>query len=96
MDSNPSIDPDLLIRMLIVGYCFGILRSGGSVGGASELGDGFCQLGLEGDLPDHSTFSKVGHSRFRNADLLRELLEAVVWCGLADGLVSGEGFVTTR
>jgi hypothetical protein len=38
----------------------------------------FCRLGLDGDLPDHSTFSKNRHGRFRESDLLRELFETVV------------------
>jgi IS5 family transposase len=52
----------------------------------------FCRLGLEGDVPDHSTFSKSRHGRFRENDLLRELFEATVQRCIPEGLVGGEGF----
>ncbi len=64
---RPSIDPELLIRMLIVGYCFGI-RSERRLCEEVHLilaYRWFCRLGLEGDVPDHSTFSKTRHGRFR-------------------------------
>ena len=91
---RPSIDPELLIRMLIVGYCFGI-RSERRLCEEVHLNLGyrwFCRLGLDGDVPDHSTFSKTRHGRFRDADLLRELFETVVRRCMAEGLVGGEGF----
>lgn len=91
---RPSIDPELLIRMLIVGYCFGI-RSERRLCEEVHLNLAyrwFCRLGLEGDVPDHSTFSKARHGRFRDADLLRELFETVVHRCMAEGLVGGEGF----
>lgn len=91
---RPSIDPELLIRMLIVGYCFGI-RSERRLCEEVHLNLAyrwFCRLGLEGDVPDHSTFSKTRHGRFREADLLRELFETVVRRCMAEGLVGGEGF----
>jgi IS5 family transposase len=52
----------------------------------------FCRLGLEGDVPDHSTFSKNRHGRFRDSDLLRQLFETTVVRCMAEGLVGGEGF----
>ena len=91
---RPSIDPELLIRMLIVGYCFGI-RSERRLCEEVDLNLGyrwFCRLGLEGAVPDHSTFSKTRHGRFREADLLRRLFETVVRRCMAEGLVGGEGF----
>lgn len=91
---RPSIDPERLIRMLIVGYCFGI-RSERRLCEEVHLNLAyrrFCRLGLEGDVPDHSTFSKARHGRFRDADLLRELFETVVRRCMAEGLVGGEGF----
>ncbi len=91
---RPSIDPELLIRMLIVGYCFGI-RSERRLCEEVHLNLAyrwFCRLGLEGDVPDHSTFSKTRHGRFRDADLLRELFESVVRRCMREGLVGGEGF----
>ena len=90
---RPSIDPELLIRMLLIGYCFGI-RSERRLCEEVHLNLAyrwFCRLGLEGNVPDHSTFSKNRHGRFRDCDLLRELFETVVRRCMAEGLV-GEGF----
>jgi transposase len=91
---RPSIDPELLIRMLLVGYCFGI-RSERRLCEEVHLNLAyrwFCRLGLEGDVPDHSTFSKNRHGRFRESDLLRELFETTVRRCMREGLVGGEGF----
>ena len=91
---RPSIDPELLIRMLLVGYCFGI-RSERRLCEEVHLNLAyrwFCRLGLEGDVPDHSTFSKNRHGRFRESELLRELFETTVQRCMAEGLVGGEGF----
>ena len=91
---RPSIDPELLIRMLLVGYCFGI-RSERRLCEEVHLNLAyrwFCRLGLDGDVPDHSTFSKNRHGRFRESDLLRQLFETVVRHCMAEGLVGGEGF----
>ena len=63
---RPSVDPELLIRMLIVGYCFGI-RSERRLCEEVHLNLAycwFCGLGLDGEVPDHSTFSKNRHGRF--------------------------------
>lgn len=91
---RPSVDPELLIRMLLVGYCFGI-RSERRLCEEVHLNLAyrwFCRLGLDGDVPDHSTFSKNRHGRFRDSDLLRELFETVLRRCIAEGLVGGEGF----
>ena len=91
---RPSIDPELMIRMLIVGYCMGI-RSERRLCDEVHLNLGyrwFCRLGLDGDVPDHSTFSKTRHGRFRDSDLLRELFEATVKRCIAERLVGGDGF----
>src|SRR5215813_9075008 len=91
---RPSVDPELMIRMLIVGYCFGI-RSERRLCEEVHLNLAyrwFCRLGLEGDVPDHSTFSKNRHGRFRDSDLLRELFETTVRRCIEEGLVGGEGF----
>ena len=91
---RPSIDPELMIRMLIVGYCCGI-RSERRLCDEVHLNLAyrwFCRLGLEGDVPDHSTFSKNRHGRFRDSDLLRELFETTVRLCIEEGLVGGEGF----
>ena len=91
---RPSVDPELMIRMLIVGYCFGI-RSERRLCEEVHLNLAyrwFCRLGLEGQVPDHSTFSKNRHGRFRESDLLRHVFETVVHRCLEEGLVGGEGF----
>jgi transposase len=91
---RPSIDPELMIRMLIVGYCMGI-RSERRLCEEVHLNLAyrwFCRLGLDGDVPDHSTFSKNRHGRFRDSDLLRKLFEATVARCIAERLVGGEGF----
>ena len=91
---RPSIDPELLIRMLIVGYCHGI-RSERRLCEEVHLNLAyrwFCRLGLDGDVPDHSTFSKNRHGRFREGDLLRHVFETVLSRCVAEGLVGGEGF----
>ncbi len=91
---RPSVDPELMIRMLLVGYCYGI-RSERRLCDEVHLNLAyrwFCRLGLDGDVPDHSTFSKNRHGRFRDSDLLRRLFETVVARCVAEGLVGGEAF----
>jgi len=91
---RPSVDPELMIRMLIAGYCFGI-RSERRLCEEVHLNLAyrwFCRLGLDGDVPDHSTFSKNRHGRFRRSDLLRRLFETVLRRCIDEGLVGGEGF----
>jgi transposase len=91
---RPSIDPELLIRMLLIGYCHGI-RSERRLCEEVHLNLAyrwFCRLGLDGEVPDHSTFSKNRHGRFRDSDLMRHLFETVVGRCITEGLVGGEGF----
>src|SRR5258705_10891773 len=91
---RPSIDPELLVRMLLVGYCYGI-RSERRLCEEVHLNLAyrwFCRLGLDGEVPDHSTFSKNRHGRFRDCDLLRKLFETVVRRCIAEGLVDGAAF----
>ena len=91
---RPSIDPELMIRMLVIGYCLGI-RSERRLCEEVDLNLAyrwFCRLGLEGAVPDHSTFSKARHGRFRDSDAFRQLFELVVQRAIAEGLVGGEGF----
>jgi len=91
---RPSIDPELMIRMLVVGYCFGI-RSERRLCEEVDLNLAyrwFCRLGLESRVPDHSTFSKTRHGRFRDSNAVRHLFELVVQRAMAEGLVGGEGF----
>ena len=89
-----SIDPELMIRMLVVGYCFGI-RSERRLCEEVDLNLAyrwFCRLELESRVPDHSTFSKTRHGRFRDSNAFRHLFELVVQRAMAEGLVGGEGF----
>ncbi len=91
---RPSIDPELMIRMLLIGYCFGI-RSERRLCEEVYLNLAyrwFCRLGLEGAVPDHSTFSKNRHGRFRESDLFRRVFEEVVRACMKAGLVGDEGF----
>ena len=91
---RPSVDPELMIRMLLVGYCYGI-RSERRLCEEVDFNLAyrwFCQLGLEDDVPEHSTFSKNRHGRFREADLLRMVFDTVVKRCIEEGLVKGEGF----
>src|SRR5262245_17907526 len=91
---RPSVDPELMIRMLIVGYCFGI-RSERRLCEEVHLNLAyrwFCRLGLEDAVPEHSTFSKNRHGRFRASETFRWLFDEVVRRCMAAGLVKGEGF----
>jgi len=91
---RPSIAPELMIRMLIIGYCFGI-RSERRLCEEVHLNLAyrwFCRLGLEDRIPDHSTFSKNRHGRFRESDAFRHVFESVLRRCMTEGLVGGEGF----
>jgi transposase len=89
---RPSIDPELMIRILLVGCCMGI-RSERRLCDDVHLNLAyrwFCRLDLGDVVPDHSTFSKNRHGRFRDSDLLRHVFETVVARCIAEGLVSGQ------
>jgi transposase len=91
---RPSIDPELMIRMLIVGYCYGI-RSERRLCEEVEMHLAyrwFCRLDLDDGVPDHSTLSVNRHGRFRSSNIFRQLFEAVVRACMDAGLVQGEGF----
>src|ERR1700736_5759380 len=91
---RPSIDPELLIRMLVVGYCFGI-RSERKLCEEVKLHLAyrwFCRLDLNDAIPHHSTFSENRLNRFRESDILRHIFERVVMAAMGMGLVKGEGF----
>ena len=91
---RPSIDPRLMIRMLIIGYCFAI-RSERRLCEEVHLNLAyrwFCGLGLDGRVPDHSTFSANRNGRFRESNILRHVFETVVRRCMTEGLVGGEGF----
>ena len=91
---RPSIDPELILRMLIVGYCFGI-RSERRLCEEVHLNLAyrwFCRLELDDPVPNHSTFSKNRHGRFRAGDTFRRLFESVLRRCMNEGLVGGAGF----
>lgn len=91
---RPSVDPELMMRMLIVGYCYGV-RFERRLCQEVELHLAyrwFCRLDLDDPVPDHSTFSINRHGRFRDSDILRQVFEAVVRACMDAGLVKGEGF----
>jgi transposase len=91
---RPSIDPELMIRMLIVGYCFGI-RFERKLCEEVELRPAyrwFCRLDLDAKVSDHSTFSVNRHGRFRDSDIFRQAFGAVVRACMDAGLDKGEGF----
>jgi transposase len=91
---RPSVDPELMIRMLIVGYCYGIRHERRL---CQEVAlhlayRWFCKLDLDDKVPHHSTFSVNRLNRFRESDILRRIFERVVVACMAAGLVKGEGF----
>src|SRR6266536_42731 len=91
---RPSIDPVLMIRMLIVGYVFAI-RSERRICAEVQVNLAyrwFCKLGIEDKIPDHSVFCRARHERFRESDALRRVFEGVVATCIAAGLVGGEAF----
>ena len=93
---RPSLDPELMIRMLLIGYIYGI-RSERRLVEEVHLNLAyrwFCRLGLKGEVPERSSFSKTRHGRFRESDAFRLVFENVLQTCLCAGLVSGETFAT--
>jgi transposase len=91
---RPSIDPVLMIRMLIVGYVFAI-RSERALCREVQVNLAyrwFCGLSIEDRLPDHSAFSRARNERFRDSGIFRQVFERVVAACIGTGLVGGEGF----
>src|SRR3981189_3486725 len=91
---RPSIDPELMIRMLVVGYVFAI-RSERLICREVQVNLAnrwFCKLGIEDAIPDHSAFSRARNERFRESEVFRRVFERVVETCLSAGLVGGEGF----
>jgi transposase len=91
---RPSIDPELMIRMLIIGYVFAI-RSERAICRDLQVNLAyrwFCGLSIEDKIPDHSVFSRARHERFRESDMFRRVFERVVEACIEAGLVGGEGF----
>jgi transposase len=91
---RPSIDPVLMIRMLIIGYVFAI-RSERQICREVQVNLAyrwFCELGLEDAIPDHSAFSRARNERFRASDIFRRVFERVVGTCIEAGWIGGEGF----
>src|ERR1700674_3396228 len=91
---RPSIDPVLMIRMLIVGYVFAI-RSERLLCREVRVNLAyrwFCGLSIEDKIPDHSAFSRARNERFRDSDIFRHVFERVVEACISAGLAGGEGF----
>jgi transposase len=91
---RPSIDPALMIRMLVIGYVFAI-RSERALSREVQVNFAyrwFCGLSIEDKIPDHSAFSRARNERFRDSDIFRRVFERVVEACIAAGLVGGEGF----
>jgi transposase len=91
---RPSIDPELMIRMLVVGYVFAI-RSERLICREVQVNLAyrwFCRLGIEDAVPDHSAFSRARNERFREGEVFRRVFERVVETCIAAGLVGGEAF----
>ncbi|MEM9240735.1 MAG: IS1182 family transposase [Pseudomonadota bacterium] len=91
---RPSIDPELMFRMLLLGYCQGI-RSERRLCEEVHVNLAyrwFCKLDLTDPVPDHSTFSKNRHGRFRESGLFRHLFETVLQRCIDEGLVGGDSF----
>src|SRR5271166_334958 len=89
---RPSIDPELLLRMLLIGYLYGITSERKLV---EELRmhlawRWFTGLGFDQEIPHHSTFSKNRHGRFQESNLFQEIFEEIVARCVEAGLVKGE------
>jgi transposase len=89
---RPSIDPELLLRMLLVGYLYGVTSERKLV---EELRmhlawRWFTGLGFDEEIPHHSTFSKNRHGRFQESNVFQELFEEIVTRCVEAGLVKGE------
>src|SRR3984957_13951328 len=91
---RPSIDPVLMLRMLIVGYVFAI-RSERALCREVQVNFAyrwFCGLSIEDKVPDHSVFSRARNERFGDSAIFRSVFERIVGACIAAGLVGGKGF----
>jgi transposase len=89
---RPSVDPEVMMRMLLVGYLFGI-TSERRLCDEVQMHVGyrwFVGLSLEDKVPDHSTFSKNRHGRFRESGVYQEMFNEIVRQCIEKGLVSGK------
>ena len=89
---RPSIDPELLLRILLIGYLYGISSERKLV---EELRmhlarRWFTGLGFDWEIPHHATFSKNRHGRFQESKLFEELFEQIVLQCVEVGLLQGK------
>jgi transposase len=89
---RPSIDPEVLLRLLLVGYLYGITSERRLLEEVKMhlAYRWFTRLGFEQEIPNHSTFSKNRHGRFRQSDLFRQVFEEIVRRCLDAGMVEGQ------
>ena len=89
---RPSIDPEVLLRLLLVGYLYGITSERRLLNEVRMhlAYRWFTRLDLNAEIPDHSTFSKNRHGRFRQSGVFREVFEEIVRRCVEAGLVEGE------
>jgi transposase len=89
---RPSIDPEVLLRLLLVGYFYGITSERRLLEEVKMhlAYRWFTRLDLDQEIPDHSTFSKNRHGRFRQSGVFREVFEEIVRRCLEAGLVEGK------
>jgi transposase len=87
---RPSIDPEVLLRLLLVGYLYGITSERRLLNEVRMhlAYRRFTRLDLNAEIPDHSTFSKNRHGRFRQSGVFREVFEEIVRRCVEAGLVS--------
>ena len=95
---RPSIDPELLLRMLLIGYLYGVTSERKLV---EELHmhlawRWFTGLGFDQEIPHHSTFSKNRHGRFQESNLFQEIFEEIVARCVEAGFGEGRAYVGGR
>src|SRR5271167_2880433 len=88
---RPSIDPEVLLRLLLVGYLYGITSERRLLEEVQMhlAYRWFTRLDFGEEIPNHSTFSKNRHGRFRQSGVFREVFEEIVTRCLEAGLVAG-------
>jgi transposase/CheY-like chemotaxis protein len=88
---RPSIDPEVLLRLLLVGYLYGITSERRLLEEVKmhPAYRWFTRLDFGQEIPDHSTFSKNRHGRFRESGVFRDIFEEIVLRCIAAGLVVG-------
>ncbi len=91
---RPSVDPEVLLRILLIGYLYGITSERRLMDevGLNLAYRWFTGLGFDQSIPDHSTFSKNRQGRFRESTVFRDFFEQIVRRCIDVGLVEGQRF----